>query len=150
MKTFIVTILILVVSITFINFAQQNESKAVQEKVKDGVFVHISHGTDDPHRMLMGLTMAERMSADKDVILYIDITGIDVVLKDSPDLTLEPFASSKKLIQNLLSKGITIMACPGCLKVAGKTPEDLAEGISVAEKDKFFNFTRGRILTIDY
>ena len=150
MKTFIVTILILVVSITFINFAQQNESKAVQEKVKDGVFVHISHGTDDPHRMLMGLTMAERMSADKDVILYIDITGIDVVLKDSPDLTLEPFASSKKLIQNLLSKGITIMACPTCLKAAGKTPEDLAEGISVADKDKFFNYTKGRILTIDY
>jgi predicted peroxiredoxin len=122
----------------------------MQEEIKDGVFVHISHGTEDPHRMLMGLTMAERMSADKDVILYIDITGIDVVLKDSPDLTLEPFASSKTLIQNLLKKGITIMACPTCLKAAGKSPEDLAEGISVADKDKFFNFTKGRILTIDY
>jgi hypothetical protein len=42
------------------------------------------------------------------------------------------------------------MACPTCLKAAGKTPEDLAEGISVADKDKFFNFTKGRILSIDY
>ena len=134
----------------FLTYAQHTESKAVQEQVRDGVFIHISHGTDDPHRMLMGLTMAERMSADKDVILYIDITGIDVVLKESPDLTLEPFASSKTLIQNLLKKGITIMACPTCLKAAGKTPEDLAEGISVADKDKFFNFTKGRILSIDY
>jgi len=150
MKNFLVTSLILVVSLAFMNYAQENESKTMQKEVKDGVFIHISHGTDDPHRMLMGLTMAERMSADKDVILYIDITGIDVVLKDSPDLTLEPFASSKTLIRNLLNKGITIMACPTCLKAADKTPEDLAEGISVADKDKFFNFTKGRILTIDY
>jgi predicted peroxiredoxin len=150
MKNFLTLVLILIVTMSLITPAQQNESKAMQEEIKDGVFVHISHGTEDPHRMLMGLTMAERMSADKDVILYIDITGIDVVLKDSPDLTLEPFASSKTLIQNLLKKGITIMACPTCLKAAGKSPEDLAEGISVADKDKFFNFTKGRILTIDY
>jgi predicted peroxiredoxin len=150
MKNYLTSVLALVISMTFFTNAQQGENKAMQEQIKDGVFVHISHGTEDPHRMLMGLTMAERMSADKDVILYIDITGIDVVLKDSPDLTLEPFASSKTLIQNLLKKGITIMACPTCLKAAGKTPEDLAEGISVADKDKFFNFTKGRILTIDY
>jgi len=150
MKNFLTSVLILAISMAFMTYAQHTESKAVQEEVRDGVFIHISHGTDDPHRMLMGLTMAERMSADKDVILYIDITGIDVVLKDSPDLTLEPFASSKTLIQNLLKKGITIMACPTCLKAAGKTPEDLAEGISVADKDKFFNFTKGRILSIDY
>jgi predicted peroxiredoxin len=150
MKNFLTLVLILIVTMSLITPAQQNESKAMQEEIKDGVFVHISHGTEDPHRMLMGLTMAERMSADKDVILYIDITGIDVVLKDSPDLTLEPFASSKTLIQNLLKKGITIMACPTCLKAAGKSPEDLAEGISVADKAKFFSFTKGRILTIDY
>jgi predicted peroxiredoxin len=150
MKNFLTAVLILGLSLAFITHAQQDKSKAVQEEVKDGVFIHISHGTDDPHRVLMALSMADRMSADKDVILYIDITGVDVVLKDSPDLTLEPFASSKTLIQNLLKKGITIMACPTCLKAAGKTPEDLAEGISVADKDKFFNFTKGRILTIDY
>jgi predicted peroxiredoxin len=150
MKNFLTLVLILLVTMSLISPAQQNESKAIQEEVKDGVFIHISHGTDDPHRVLMALSIADRMSADKDVIIYIDITGIDVVLKDSPDLTLEPFKSSKTLIQNLLNKGITIMACPTCLKAAGKSSEDLAEGISVADKDKFFNFTKGRILTIDY
>ena len=150
MKNFLTSALILFISVAFINKAQDDESKAVPEEVKDGVFIHISHGTDDPHRMLMGLTMAERMSADKDVIIYIDITGVDAVLKDSPNLTLEPFAGSKTQIQNLLNKGITIMACPTCLKAAGKTPEDLSEGISVADKGKFFNFTKGRILTIEY
>ena len=28
------------------------------DNVKDGVFVHISHGSDDPHRLLMALNMA--------------------------------------------------------------------------------------------
>ena len=150
MKNFLTPILILIMTLVCVTYSQQSDFCTKQEEVEDGVFIHISHGTEDPHRMLMGLTMAERMSADKDVILYIDITGIDVVLKESPDLTLEPFASSKTLIQNILKKGITIMACPTCLKAAGKTPEDLAEGISVADKDKFFSFTKGRILSIDY
>jgi predicted peroxiredoxin len=150
MKSFFAALIFLITSLTFVSCTQQNESKEMQEEVKDGVFIHISHGTDDPHRMLMGLTMAERMRADKEVIIYIDITGIDMVLKDSPDLSLEPFTSSKTLIQNLLNEGITIMACPTCLMAAGKTPEDLADGISLADKDKFFNFTKGRIFTIDY
>ena len=28
---------------------------------RDGIFIHISHGTDDPHRALMALKMAEIM-----------------------------------------------------------------------------------------
>jgi hypothetical protein len=38
----------------------------------------------------------------------------------------------------------------GCLKAAGKTADDLAPGVQIADKDKFFSFTRGRILTLDY
>ena len=150
MKKFLAPILILIMSLVCVTYSQHSDIGTKPKEVKDGVFIHISHGTEDPHRMLMGLTMAERMSVDKDVIIYIDITGVDAVLKDSPNLTLEPFAGSKTQIQNLLNKGITIMACPTCLKAAGKTPEDLSEGISVADKEKFFNFTKGRILTIDY
>jgi hypothetical protein len=42
------------------------------------------------------------------------------------------------------------LACPGCLKAAGKTESDLMEGVKIADKEMFFNFTTGRILTIDY
>jgi hypothetical protein len=69
---------------------------------RDGVFIHISHGADDPHRLLMALNMANMMSG------------------------------------------------PGCLKVAGKTGADLAPGVQVADKAKFFSFTSGRIITLDY
>ncbi len=33
---------------------------------------------------------------------------------------------------------------------AEKTKEDLAQGIQLADKKKFFSFTKGRILTLDY
>ena len=45
---------------------------------------------------------------------------------------------------------IGVYACPTCLKIAGFNPEDLMDGVLVAQKDKFFNFTKGRIITLDY
>jgi predicted peroxiredoxin len=118
--------------------------------VNDGVFIHISNGYNDPHRVLMALNMAVLMSDDKDVVLYFDIKGIEIVLNDSEDLEFSHFPSSHTQIKTLLEKGVKIMACPGCLKAAGKTGDDLMEGIQVADKETFFNFTQGRILTIDY
>jgi hypothetical protein len=42
------------------------------------------------------------------------------------------------------------MACPGCLKSAGKTADDLMPGVAIADKKQFFSFTKGRILSLDY
>ena len=117
---------------------------------RDGVLLHVSHGPEEPHRVLMALKMAELMAADRDVLVYFDITGIEVVLADTDDIAHTEFPPSKTQLATLLELGVPLYACPGCLKAAGKTPEDLAEGIQVANKDAFFNFTEGRILTLDY
>lgn len=130
--------------------ACKQEISLQQDAVKDGVFIHISHGSDDLHRVLMGLQMAVKMSEDKDVLVYFDISGIDVVLKDSEDLTYSHFPSTHTQLKNMFDNDVTVMACPGCLKTAGKTEDDLMEGVKLADKDKFFNFTKGRILTLDY
>jgi predicted peroxiredoxin len=116
--------------------------------VRDGMFIHVS--SNDPHRVLMALRMAGLMSEDHDVIMYFDIKGIDAIVKNAPDFTMGEFPSSHAQIKSLIEKGIVIQACPGCLKVAGYTPDDLMEGIILADKEKFFNFTKGRILTLDY
>jgi predicted peroxiredoxin len=120
------------------------------EPSRDGVFIHISHGPEDPHRLLMALRMAELMATDRDVLVYLDIHGVEAVLKDAPDVELSPFPSSHTQFSRLLEMGVPIYACPGCLKAANKGPEDLAAGILVAEKDAFFDFTKGRLLTLDY
>jgi predicted peroxiredoxin len=150
MKSVYSYIILFVSIILLFSCNQQRKDSADKEAVKDGIFIHISHGSDDPHRVLMALSLAEKMSEDKDVILYFDIKGIEVLLKDGPDLSFAQFTSSKEQVQKLLDKGIIIMACPGCLKAAEKTSDDLREGIIIADKEKFFNFTSGRILSIDY
>jgi predicted peroxiredoxin len=98
----------------------------------------------------MALNMADMISEDHDVLVYFDIKGIEVVLKDSPDIAFAQFPSSKTQLAALSDKGVTLAACPGCLKVAGKTQVDLASGITLADKTKFFSFTKGRILALDY
>lgn len=117
---------------------------------RDGVFIHISHGSDNPHRLLMALSMAKIMADDHDVLVYFDIKAIDAVLKDSSDVTYAHFPSSQTQINALKEKGVILMACPGCLKAAGKSEQDLAEGLRIADKKQFFSFTKGRILTLDY
>jgi len=125
-------------------------SQAPETVAGDGVFIHVTAGIDNPHRVAMALNMATIMSEDKDVTLYFDIKGIEVLLKDSPDIAYAQFPGYKAQLAALTGKGITVMACPGCLKAAGKTEADLADGITVADKASFFNFTKGRILTLDY
>ncbi|MBN2320547.1 MAG: DsrE family protein [Acidobacteria bacterium] len=125
-------------------------TQAPETAAQDGAFIHITAGIDNPHRVAMALQMAAIMSEDRDVLVYFDIKGVEVALKDSPDITYAQFPGSKAQLAALAEKGITIAACPGCLKAAGKTESDLAEGITVAEKSSFFNFTEGRILTLDY
>jgi predicted peroxiredoxin len=118
--------------------------------VKDGIFLHISSGYDNPHKVLMALKMAAMMSMDKDVLVYIDIKGVEMLMKNSKDMKFKDFPTLYELLDQLAAKKVTVMACPACLKVAGLKPEDLRPGIIVAEKDKFFNFTKGRIVTLDY
>jgi predicted peroxiredoxin len=116
----------------------------------DGVFIHITKGPQDAHAVLMALQMAQIMSEDKKVLVYVDVKGIELLLKDGPDLKKEPFDSSRTALDKLLAKGVPVLACPGCLKAAHKKPEDLMPGVKVATKEAFFGFAKGRILTLDY
>ena len=125
-------------------------TRDAHSQAKDGVFIHIKSGPDHPHSVLMGLRMAQMMSADQDVLVYVDVDGINAVLQGAPDLTMEPFGSSHAMIEDLVARKVPIYACPGCLAALGKKPEQLMPGVMVAEKQAFFSFTQGRILTLDY
>lgn len=150
---------IILLSILFLCFScapeagekDNSQQEATSQEVNDGVFIHLSHGPENPHRVLMALRMAEIMSEDKEVMVYFDIEGVHVVLKDSENLTMEgDFPNSHEQLQKLMDRNVSLQVCPGCLKAAGKTPEEVMEGVEIANKDDFFNFTDGRILTIDY
>ncbi|MFB2921337.1 MULTISPECIES: DsrE family protein [Aerosakkonema] len=131
---------------------QNNETGtvAVASTVKDGVFIHVSHSTDDPRRLLMALAMADKMSENKDVLMYFDIKGVEALLKNSQDISVPNLPSSQTLLKKLVAKGVKLQACPTCLAAAGKTPADLMAGVTIADKEAFFNFTQGRIIALDY
>lgn len=120
------------------------------DSVKDGVFIHISQGYKDPHRVLMPLKMAAMMAMDKDVLVYMDISAVELAVKSAKDMNYADFESFQTYIKKLNEMNVGVFVCPTCLKVAGFKAEDLMDGIKIAEKDKFFNFTKGRIITLDY
>jgi predicted peroxiredoxin len=128
------------------------EAKVIEtpNPVRDGVFIHITESYNDPHRVLMPLKMANMMAMDKDVIVYMDIHAVELLVKGAKDMTYSDFESFQTYIKQLLDKKVGVYACPTCLKIAGFKPEDLMEGVQVAQKDRFFNFTKGRIITLDY
>jgi predicted peroxiredoxin len=131
--------------------AHVESTPTVQEPNADaGVFIHISSGPADAHKVLMALKMAEIMSDDHDVLVYFDVASVNVVLKHGPDITHASFDSSKKLLDRLLKKGVPLYVCPTCLAAAGKTEADLLPGVQIANKPAFFGFTQGRVLTLDY
>jgi predicted peroxiredoxin len=90
------------------------------------------------------------MSMDKDVIVYMDIKAVELVVKGAKDLNFADFESAQTYVKQLIDNKVVVCACPTCLKIAGFKPEDLMDGVQVAQKDKFFDFTRGRIITLDY
>jgi predicted peroxiredoxin len=129
---------------------QKNQVVAAGDSVRDGVFIHITESYNDPHKVLMPLKMAVMMAKDKDVLVYLDIHAVELVSKDAKDLTFADFESFQTYIKQLTAMKVGIYACPTCLKIACCKIDNLLEGVKVAEKDKFFNFTKGRIITLDY
>jgi predicted peroxiredoxin len=134
-----------------VSLSQNNTTTSInQDTIRDGIFIHITESYNDPHRVLMPLKMANMMAKNKNVLVYLDIHAVELVLKTSKDMQFADFDPLKKQLQDLIDKKAGIYACPTCLKISGHTPDDLMEGVQVASKDRFFNFTKGRIITLDY
>jgi predicted peroxiredoxin len=98
----------------------------------------------------MALALAEKMSEDKDVLIFFDIKGVEVPLKEGKAIEFPEFESALTVLPKLIEKGVQVCVCPMCLQAANYQPEDLMEGVQLAEKEAFFNFTEGRILSLDY
>jgi predicted peroxiredoxin len=120
------------------------------DSCKDGVFIHITESYNNPHKVLMPLKMANMMAMDNDVLVYMDIKAVELLVKGAKDMNYADFQSCQTLLKSLIAKKVGVYACPTCLKIAGFKPENLMEGVQIAQKDKFFNFTKGRIITLDY
>ncbi|MEZ5194976.1 MAG: hypothetical protein R2764_00835 [Bacteroidales bacterium] len=107
MKKFLFSLLTLSFLVSCQNLQQKEtvHEQYTANEFNDGVFIHLTHGTDDPHRVAMALQMATIMAEDKDVAVYFDIKGIEAVLKETGNIDYPTFPGSLKLIEGLKEKG---------------------------------------------
>lgn len=150
MKNLFVLLMIPFLAASCIRVNQAPDQNPDTEPKTDGAFIHISKGAEDTHDVLMALMLADKFSTSNDVLVFFDKQGIEMVVEGAPNLEMDPFDASDEIFERLLDRNVTIVACPACLEVAGYTRSDLREGVKIAEKEKFFDFTEGRILTLDY
>lgn len=150
MKNLMALLLVPLLTASCIRVNQAPERNSESEPKTDGAFIHISKGAADTHDVLMALMLADKFSTSNDVLLFFDKEGIEMVVKGAPDLEMDPFDSSGEIFDRLLDRDVEILACPACLKIAGYGESDLRKGVKIAEKERFFDFTEGRILTLDY
>ena len=133
-----------------VHIKTDTEAAPETEPKTDGVFLHISKGSGDTHDVLMALMLADKFSTSNDVLVFFDKEGIEMVTGEAPNLQMDPFDSSDDIFKRLVDLEVTILACPACMQASGVAEEDLRPGVRIAEKEQFFDFTEGRILTLDY
>ena len=143
-------LLISMLAASCVQVEQTPDQQSEPESKTDGAFIHISKGAEDPHTVLMALMLADKFSTSNDVLVFFDKDGIEMVTRDAPNLEMDPFDGSDEIFERLIENGATILACPACMKVSGVEENDLRPGVKLAEKEMFFDFTEGRILTLDY
>ena len=149
-KRILALLLIPSLAASCVRVEQTPNQQSEPESKTDGAFIHISKGAEDTHDVLMALMLADKFSTSNDVLVFFDKQGIEMVIEGAPNLEMDPFDPSDEIFERLVELNVTILACPACLKVAGYEAGDLRDGVKIAEKEKFFDFTEGRILTLDY
>jgi predicted peroxiredoxin len=150
MKRFFALLLIPLLAFSCIRVDNAPAPENETEKKTDGVFIHIGKGEANKHDVLMALMLADKFSTSNDVLVFFDRQGIGMVVDGAPNLKMDPFDPSDEIFARLINRGVPILACPACLQAAGYTEDDLRKGVKIAEKEEFFDFTEGRILTLDY
>ena len=113
----------------------------------DGFLIHLS--SNDPHRVSMALTFALKMSANHDVFVYVDVAGVEAVVKGSESIRFKDFEATRTIIDKLVKAGVKISVCKMCLEALGHSQYDLIGGLKIIEESDF-NFTPGRIISLDY
>jgi predicted peroxiredoxin len=150
MKKVLAILLIPLLAAACLRVNSEGGSYQEPEAKTDGAFIHISKGAADTHDVLMALMLADKFSTSNDVLVFFDKEGIEMVTRNAPNLEMDPFDASDDIFKRLIENGATILACPACMQVAGVEEGDLREGVKIAEKEMFFDFTEGRILSLDY
>lgn len=94
--------------------------------------VLMTHGPD--HELSsVGFTVANgALTAGMKVYAFLTSAAVDLMRKGSIDSThVQPMDPLKSLVNDFISRGGTVWACPPCVKSRGYTPESFIEGVTI-------------------
>lgn len=96
----------------------------------DPLFINLT--TDDGHRATMALNFgAKQLERGHPVTVFLNDRGAMLGSRTK----VAEFAAQQQLIDGLLAKGATVIACPMCMKHHGVDPADLLPGIQTGNPD---------------
>jgi len=92
----------------------------------DPLFVNMT--TDDAYRSTLAITVASRMfERGHPLTIFFNDRGILVTSRTNG----EQFKEQQSMLTALAKAGVTLLACPNCMKHYGIEESDLLEGIKV-------------------
>ncbi len=112
--------------------------------------VLISRGLDD-ERATVGWTLANGGLAEGvDVTVFLVSSGVDLVRRGAADhLRMNAFDPSlKELIDNFMSQGGKVWACPPCVKIRGYVEDHLIPGVVVTGAAALYGLVKEGAVTL--
>jgi sulfur relay (sulfurtransferase) complex TusBCD TusD component (DsrE family) len=96
----------------------------------DPLFINLT--TDDGHRATMALNFgAKQLERGHPLTVFLNDRGVMLGSRAK----VAELANQQQLIEGVLAKGATIIACPMCMKHHGVDPADLLPGIQTGNPD---------------
>jgi len=98
----------------------------------DELVVLMSHGPSD-ERASVGFTVVNGgLTAGLTVSVFLTADAVDMARRGAIDLVhAHPMEPLKELVDDFLSRGGTLWACPPCVKARDYAQEDLIEGVEI-------------------
>jgi uncharacterized protein len=118
----------------------------------DKVVIGLTHGLDDPERVLIGYLMGvEALRKGKQVLMWLTKDGVHVATPGFADQVEVPGAPVvADLHKEYVDSGGRFYACPVCVKTRGLENSDWVKGAEVKGAPSVFEFTEGGALTFNY
>jgi uncharacterized protein len=118
----------------------------------DKVVVGLTHGLDDPERVLLAYLMGvEAVRKDKQVVMWLTQDAVHVVTPGFAEQVKVPDAPAvADLHAEYIDKGGRFQACPVCVRSRGLTDAPMVANAEVNGAAALYEFTEGGALTFNY
>jgi uncharacterized protein len=118
----------------------------------DKVVVGLTHGLDDPERVLLAYLMGvEAVRKDKQVVMWLTQDGVNLI---SPGFAEQVEVPDSPLVADLhaeyIDKGGRFQACPVCVRSRGLVDTPMVANAEINGAAVLYEFTEGGALTFNY